>query len=97
MARSNISQQAEKEFFIRKVGANAPINELKKQYFRSRGAVGNYLPQLETHWLQIEIAAAGGTPTGSYDSDLWKQLNAAAGFRVSQYENENKLTYYING
>lgn len=88
--------QAEKDWFIKKTGTNAPINELKLRYYKSQGASGSYLGELETNWLRIAIVAAGGISNGNQASDLWIQLNAASGFRVSKYTDENKLLYYLS-
>lgn len=88
--------QAEKNFLIRKVGVNAPISELKKRFYTSQGATGFSINDLEVVWLAIAIVVAGGTPVGNHTPDLWKQLNAISGFKVSNYKNENKMTYYLN-
>ncbi len=93
---ANFLSQVQKNWFIKKVGANAPISELKKRYYQSQGAAGKYLAELETNWLRIAIVAGGGTPSGDRDSDLWAQLVAVAGLRVSKLVQENQMTYYLN-
>lgn len=95
MAAPNL-EQIERQFFVRKVGANAPLEELKVRYFKQRGAAGNFFSQLETNWLRIEISAVGGVPVGNRKSDLWKQLVAASGFTVTKFLNQNKINYYIS-
>ena len=87
---------SERDWFIKKTGSGAPTNELKKRYYLSQGATGTYLAELEISWLNVAIRTAGGIPTGNMTSDLWKQLLASLGLRVSTSEEENKRTYYLN-
>lgn len=76
------------------------LNDLKRQYFLSQinktGVDINSLPALEDEWLRLQITTNGGTPAGRHTSDLWTQLVAILGLRVSKYLDENKQTYYRN-
>lgn len=91
-----MNTQVERDWFIKKTGSGAPTNELKKRYYLSQGATGSYLTELETSWLNVAIRTAGGTPSGNHVGDLWKQLLAALGLRVTNYLDDNKRTYYSN-
>ncbi len=76
------------------------LNDLKRRYYLAQinrvGVDVNSLSALEDEWLRIRITANGGTPSGRHTSDLWKQVIASLGLRVSQFIADNKKTYYLN-
>ena len=79
--------------------STTPFNDIKRAYYISVLGVNSErksLGDMETTWLINKITAAGGTPASQYPSDLWKELNSAEGFKVSQSTNENKITFYLN-
>jgi hypothetical protein len=88
--------EIERDWFVKKVGARAPIDELKKRYWKSQNAVGYSVTELESSWLGIAITAKSGTPSSDYPSDLWKQLNRLEGFKVCKTYDENRMVYYLN-
>ncbi len=90
------NMQAEVDFLIRKTGQKRPLNELRMLFFHSQGAKGETFKELEKSWLVKTIIGLSGTPDSKYNSDLWKQLNALSGFTVSQFEDENRKTYFLN-
>lgn len=51
---------------------------------------------LERAWLRKLITDGGGTPTGSYLSDLYKQAASVVGGKSTNYERDNKLIIYGN-
>jgi hypothetical protein len=85
----------EKDWYLEATGEAGPCTELQRKYWISQGATGYSLGELETSWLKIVIAGLGETPMSNYASDLWKQLNKIRGYPVSNYINDNKLTYYL--
>ncbi len=91
-----MTSQAEQNFLIRKLGTKKPLAEMRMQFYRENGGSGSTLIELQKNWLRFAVTAAGGTPQGKQDSDLWKQLNAVSGLRVSAFINDNRKTYYLN-
>lgn len=81
--------------------SQTPLNDIKRRYFVSQiggsAADINSLGDLEAQWLRSVIVTAGGTPSSTqFTSQLWKEAVIALGYRVSNYLNENKLTFYLN-
>lgn len=102
MSGTGISlSQLERSWFAQKISglpATTPLNDIKRKYYMSQigGADVRYLSDLEVQWLRKVITTAGGTPTGNYLADLWKQAVGVNGLRVSKSMDENKQTYYRN-
>ncbi len=83
------------------VGPQTPLNDLKRKYYVSQiggpAADVRYLQDLEKQWLRKVITDASGTPSGTrHVEQLWREAVTALGYRVSNYVNENKATFYIN-
>lgn len=79
--------------------ATTPFNDIKRAYYISilgANSERKSLGDMEVVWLINRITAAGGTPASQYPADLWRELNAAEGFKVAQSTNENRMTYYLN-
>lgn len=94
--------EVERNWFVKKLGGANPtdsLNDVKRRYYISviGGASANvrYLDDLEKQWVRSVIVVNGATPSGKFLGDLWKQLNASAGVRVSRNLDENKLNYYL--
>ncbi len=93
--------ELERSWFIQKVPGlpvTTPLNDIKRQYYMSQlpGTDVRFLSDLEMQWLRKTITDAGGTPSGSYPADLWRQLIGVSSLRVSKSMDENKQTYYRN-
>lgn len=94
----------ERKWFAERVSGSTPqtpLNDLKRQYFVSEigGAAADvrYINDLEKQWLRKRVADNGGTVQNTrHTADLWRQAVASEGLTVSNYENENKLTFYLN-
>lgn len=54
------------------------------------------LTDLERRWLRLVITTNGGTPSGNYLSDLWRQAVAIKGLKVTNMLEENQITYWVN-
>ncbi len=83
------------------VTAQTPLGDILRKYYISQiGGISadvKSLSDLEMQWLRSKITAAGHTPVQTgFSGELWKQLVGALSLRVSKYENENKLTFYLN-
>jgi hypothetical protein len=83
------------------VSAQTPLGDILRKYYVSQigGLSANVhaLGDLEKQWLRKAIVDAGATPVNTkWVSELWKQIVGALGLRVSKYEKENKLTFYLN-
>lgn len=92
----------ERKWFASRVpgqSGTTPLNDIKRRYYVSQlGSVPsvNSLTDLEKRWLRATITANGKTPTGDSLADLWTQLVASAGLRVSKRIDENRQTYFLN-
>jgi hypothetical protein len=76
-----------------------PFNDIKRAFYISvlgANSERKSLGDMEKVWLVAAVTAAGATPVHFEKSDLWKELNAAEGFRISTSTDENKMTYYLN-
>lgn len=51
---------------------------------------------LERKWLRLVITTNGGTPTGKYISDLWKQAVIIKGLKATNMVEENQVTYWAS-
>lgn len=97
-----ISTQVERTWFATRVPgqlSTTPLNDLKRAYFAEQLGASAHIHDLddaEKQWLRKVITVSGGTPTGMQLSDLWIQLLASSGLRVSKYMDENKKTYYVS-
>jgi len=79
--------------------STTPFNDIKRDFYISilgANSERKSLGDMEKVWLVSAITTAGGTPVHFETSDLWKELNAIEGFRVSKSTDENKMTYYLN-
>lgn len=95
------SGQKEREWLAGKIGsasinAQTTLEELRRRYWMevTGSSPQTSLNDLEIQWLLAEIANRGGTPSGSYPSELWKQLVAIIGQTPSKYINQNKLLFF---
>jgi hypothetical protein len=93
--------EVERSWFAQRIPGTlgtTPLNDIKRKYYMSElgGTDVRFLGDLEVQWLRKVITAAGGTPSGNYSADLWKQAVDSAGLRVSNSTDENKQTYYRN-
>jgi hypothetical protein len=91
--------QLERDWFHKNVSSSqntTPIDDLKRAYYKTQGAIGFSIGELEQSWLAKKIVSLGGAVVSSYPADLWAQLVGISGLRVSRRINENKMTYYIN-
>lgn len=76
-----------------------PFNDIKRAFYISvlgANSERKSLGDMEKVWLVAAVTAAGATPVHFETSDLWKELNAAEGFRISTSTDENKITFYLN-
>ena len=80
------------------VSPQTPLGELKKLYYLSQVGSGysgtNTLAELETAWLKKVIVDNGATPSGDYDSELWKEVVASQGKTPTRYVNQNKILFF---
>lgn len=94
--------QVERTWFATRVPgqlSTTPLNDLKRAYYASQLGPSVHIHDLvdaEKQWLIKTIRDNAGTPAGNQLSDLWVQLLASAGLRVSKYMDENKTTYYVS-
>lgn len=93
--------ELERSWFSQKspgLSATTSLNDIKRRYYMSQlpGTDIRFLSDLEMQWLRKTITTAGGTPSGEYPADLWRQLVGINSLRVSKSMDENKQTYYRN-
>lgn len=98
----NLSAIERQWFSTHAVGGTpqTPLNDLKRRYFTSQigGSAANIkdLKDMEAQWFRKLINDNGGTPVGIYSPDLLKQALSALTFRVSKFDNENRITLFQN-
>lgn len=93
--------QAERAYFVRKVGGAVPserLNNIKRRYMS--GVIGagvstrTPLNQLEKLWL---VKVIGGAALNfNSDGELWRQAVMAIGQVPVREMNGNKLKFYLN-
>jgi len=52
------------------------------------------LTELERRWLRLVITTNGGTPSGNYLSDLWKQACMIKGITPNNMVEQNQINYW---
>ena len=94
--------QKEREWLAKKLAnsntatAQTTLEELRRRYYMIQTGKGpqTAFTDLELAWLLKEIADRGGTPRGTYSSELWRQLVAVIGGTPSRYIDQNRLIFY---
>lgn len=99
MAATRLSE-VERAFFVRNLGGaltKRPLNDIKREYFISQigGNQFSGLNDLETRWLRGIVVDDSQTPVEN-KAGLWKQAVISVGGTVSQFETDNKITFYLN-
>lgn len=94
-------REVERAYFVRKVGGAAPtepLNNIKRRYMV--GVIGSgvsaktSMDQLEKLWLLAVIGTA--VPDFGANSELWKLAVSSIGKIPTNYENDNKIIFYLN-
>lgn len=90
--------QVERDFFVSRTGEKNLTNA-KKLYFISALGAGSLkmgLLDLERQYLKKLITDSGGTPISHFVGDLLVEVCAIKGYPVSDLEQENRRTLYLN-
>lgn len=89
------------KFFLENVpnAKGKRVSQLEREYLIGQvGATqsGTHTDSLIQLWLKKLITTNGGTPKGIYISDLLKEALAVLSLPVTNYENSNWITLYVN-
>ncbi len=95
--------QAERNYFIRKLGGAQPpgkrLTQMKREYFASFTGFGNATTpfgDLETRWMIKVLADAGVSETDIDNANLWHLMVIAAGKTPVNNLDQNRLTFYLH-
>lgn len=92
----------ERAFLARHVSGvtpQMPIDQLRRRYYVEYVGGDNIkrgLDDVEQEWMLKYISDNGGTVSGTYYSELWKQMVSVIGKTPTPRISENKVIFYTN-
>ena len=93
--------EVERAYFIRKlaedVNPQISLNEIKVRYWvKFVGGFPSKTPFNDMEWAWIVKVLGAATSSREDWDDAWKEMVSTIGQTPVKYQNQNKLTFYLN-